>query len=225
MTRTIQVFGNFDQHQELERAIDELKSHNFASEKISVLLPNRTVPEAEAAESAEMTKAPEGAVAGAGTGLVLGGTLGWLAGIGALAIPGLGPFVAAGPIAALLAGASAGGAVGGLTGALLGLGIPEHEVAGYEQRTMEGSTLISISCANESERDTATSILERNGGKNVSSVTRGEEMGMPVPGLASQIQVSNEAIEKRAYEIWEREGRPEGKSAEFWSQAERELKH
>jgi hypothetical protein len=90
------------------------------------------------------TKAPEGATAGAGTGVVLGGAMGWLVGIGALAIPGLGPFIAAGPIMAALAGAGIGSAVGGLTGALIGMGIPEYEAKRYEGRVKDGGILISV---------------------------------------------------------------------------------
>jgi tetrahydromethanopterin S-methyltransferase subunit C len=90
------------------------------------------------------TKAPEGATTGAGTGALLGGGLGWLLAIGALAIPGLGPFMAAGPIMAALAGAGVGGAVGGLTGALIGMGIPEYEAKRYEGRVKDGGILLSV---------------------------------------------------------------------------------
>src|SRR5436305_13349553 len=84
------------------------------------------------------TKAPEGTTTGAATGGVVGGTLGLLAGIGALAIPGLGPFIAAGPIMGTLAGLGVGGAVGGLVGALVGMGVPEYEAKRYEGRIKEG---------------------------------------------------------------------------------------
>src|SRR6202012_6063808 len=90
------------------------------------------------------TKAPEGAATGAGTGGVLGGALGWLVGIGALAIPGVGPFIAAGPIMAALGGAAIGGAVGGIAGALIGLGTPEYEAKRYEGKIKSGNVLISV---------------------------------------------------------------------------------
>src|SRR4029077_10938153 len=89
-------------------------------------------------------KAPEGATTGAGTGVVLAGAMGWLLGIGAIAIPGLGPFIAAGAIMAALAGAGVGGAVGGITGALIGMGIPEYEAKRYEGRVKDGGILLSV---------------------------------------------------------------------------------
>src|SRR4029079_13905301 len=104
---------------------------------ISVLLPDKTGTRDFAHE--QHTKAPEGAAVGAGSGAVLGGALGWLVGIGALAIPGLGPFIAAGPIMPALSGAAVGGTVGGLTGALLGMGVPELEAKRYEDRVKNGN--------------------------------------------------------------------------------------
>src|SRR5438270_1008318 len=112
------------------RIVDDLKVAGFASNDISVLLPDKSGTRDFAHEKA--TKAPEGAVTGASTGGVLGGVLGWLVGIGALAIPGLGPFIAAGPIMAALSGAAVGGAAGGLIGSLIGMGIPEYEAKRYE---------------------------------------------------------------------------------------------
>ena len=115
------------------------------------------------------TKAPEGATAGAGTGVVLGGALGWLVGIGALAIPGLGPFIAAGPIMAALAGAGIGSAVGGLTGALIGMGIPEYEAKRYEGRVKDGGILISVHSDGSEWTKRAKEILERTGAQDISS--------------------------------------------------------
>src|SRR5216110_154906 len=112
------------------RIVDDLRAAGFSNDDISVLLPDKAGTRDFAVE--EGTKAPEGALTGAGTGGVLGGALGWLAGIGALAIPGLGPFIAAGPIMAALSGAAAGAALGGVTGALIGFGIPEYEARRYE---------------------------------------------------------------------------------------------
>src|ERR1700751_4999920 len=111
---------------------DELKSAGFRNPHIPVLFPESSGTRDFAHEKS--TKAPEGATTGAGTGAVVGGALGWLMGIGALAIPGLGPFIAAGPIMAALAGAGVGGAVGGIAGALIGMGIPEYEAKRYEGR-------------------------------------------------------------------------------------------
>src|SRR6187399_3307084 len=123
-----------------ERIVDRLKVAGFSNNDISVIMADKTGTRDFAHE--HNTKAPEGAAAGAGTGAVVGGALGWLAGIGALAIPGLGPFIAAGPIMAALAGVGVGGAVGGLTGALIGMGIPEFEAKRYEGRIKEGGILL-----------------------------------------------------------------------------------
>jgi hypothetical protein len=112
---------------------------------------------------------PEGAAAGAGTGGVLGGTLGWLAGIGALAIPGLGPFVAAGPIMAALGGAAVGATVGGLTGTLIGMGIPEFEAKRYEGKLKTGACLISVHTEDSDERERAKEIFERAGAEDITT--------------------------------------------------------
>ena len=116
------VFGIYPNYGAVEAAVDALKMAGFRNTDISVLFPENVGTKDFAHTKA--TKAPEGATTGAGTGAVVGGALGWLVGIGALAIPGLGPFIAAGPIMAALAGAGVGGAVGGVTGALVGMGIP-----------------------------------------------------------------------------------------------------
>ncbi|MGH9684532.1 MAG: DUF3341 domain-containing protein [Candidatus Acidiferrales bacterium] len=115
------------------------------------------------------TKAPEGATTGAGTGAVIGGTLGLLAGIGALAIPGVGPLIAAGPIMAALAGIGVGGAVGGFTGALIGMGIPEFEAKKYEGRLKKGGILFSVHCDTSDQIKRAKEIMQRTGGEDVSS--------------------------------------------------------
>jgi len=115
------------------------------------------------------TKAPEGAAAGAGTGAIVGGTLGWLAGIGALAIPGLGPFVAAGPIMGLLGGLGVSGTVGDLTGALIGAGMPEYEAKRYEGRIRQGRVLLSVHCDSSEWKKSAKRILEHTGAEDVAS--------------------------------------------------------
>ena len=110
-----------------------------------------------------------GAATGAGTGAVVGGALGWLVGIGALAIPGLGPFIAAGPIMAALAGMGVGSAVGGIAGALVGMGIPEYEAKRYEGRVKDGGILLSVHCDDSDWTKKAKEILERTGAEDVSS--------------------------------------------------------
>ena len=139
----------------------------FHNKDISVLFPEKAGSKAFAHDKG--TRAPEGAVAGAGTGAVLGGTLGWLVGIGTLAIPGVGPFIAAGPLMAALAGMGVGGAVGGITGALIGMGIPEHEAERYEVRVKEGAILLSLHSDSADSAKRAREILERTGAENISS--------------------------------------------------------
>jgi len=146
--------------------VDRLKAAGFSHNDISVLFPDTTSTKDFAHE--QHTKAPEGAAAGAGTGVLLGGAFGWLLGIGALAIPGLGPFIAAGPIMAALSGAAAGGVLGGVTGALIGLGMPEYEAKRYEGKIQEGRILISVHTDNSTERDRAKTIFEQAGAEDIS---------------------------------------------------------
>src|SRR5918911_4293693 len=148
-----------------ESIVNELKVAGFSDNDISVLFPDKTGSKDFAHE--HHTKAPEGATAGAGTGGVLGGALGWLVGIGALAIPGLGPFIAAGPIMAALSGAAAGAALGGVTGALIGFGIPEYEAKRYEGKIKEGNLLISVHTDDSTERDRAKRIFEEAGAEDI----------------------------------------------------------
>ena len=143
------VFGIYKGVVSAESAVDKLAVSGFSHDDISVLLPDSQSTKEFAHEKS--TKAPEGTTAGVATGGVLGGTLGLLAGIGALAIPGVGPFIAAGPIMGSLAGIGVGGAVGGLIGALVGMGIPEYEAKRYEGRMREGGVLLSVHCDTSDE--------------------------------------------------------------------------
>jgi Protein of unknown function (DUF3341) len=161
------VFGIYQDRTSVENAVDVLRQENFRNTDISVLFPENQGTKDFAHE--KNTKAPEGAATGAGSGAVIGGTLGWLTGIGALAIPGLGPFIAAGPIVAALAGVGVGGAIGGITGALIGMGIPEYEAKRYEGRVKEGGILLSVHCDDSNWTKRAKEILERTGAKDVSS--------------------------------------------------------
>src|SRR5436190_5325401 len=155
------VFGIYPSRVSVEGAVDALRAAGFRSTDISVLLPQNIGTKDLAHERA--TKAPEGAAAGAGSGAVIGGTLGWLAGIGALAIPGIGPFIAAGPIVAALAGIGAGGALGGVAGSLIGLGIPEYEAKRYEGRVRKGGILLSVHADDVSWTNKAKQVLENTG--------------------------------------------------------------
>jgi len=167
------VFGIYPSSQQAESAAASLVQAGFRSDDISVLLPDRESSRELGTEKA--TKAPEGATTGVAAGGALGGTLGLLAGIGALAIPGLGPFIAAGPIVGALAGLGAGGAVGGFVGALVGMGIPEYEAKRYEGRVTKGGILLSVHSDNSDWTRRAKDILERTGAEDISSA--GETKG------------------------------------------------
>jgi hypothetical protein len=147
--------------------VDQLKNSNFSNNDISVLFPDKDGTKDFAHE--QNTKAPEGAATGGVTGGVLGGALGWLVGIGALAIPGVGPFIAAGPIMAALGGAAVGGAVGGIAGALVGLGIPEYEAKRYEGKIKTGNILISVHAEDSDEIKRAKVIFEKSGAEDIST--------------------------------------------------------
>ena len=161
------VFGIYPNRAGIEYALGALKDAGFRNTDVSVLLPENLGTKDLATEKG--TKAPEGATAGATSGAVIGGALGWLVGIGALAIPGLGPFIAAGPIVAALAGMGAGGAVGGVTGALIGLGIPEYEAKRYEGRIKSGGILLSVHSDNSEWTKKAKEILRATGAEDISS--------------------------------------------------------
>lgn len=173
------VFGIFDSRGELERCVDVLKVQGFRNSDISVLMPSKESSLDFAHEKG--TKAPEGATTGATGGLAVGGALGWLVGIGALAIPGMGPFVAAGPIMAAIAGAGVGGAVGGIGGALIGWGIPEYEAKRYEDFVKGGGILISVHADDREWSSRAKRILEQSGARDVSSTSE-KRSGSDVDG-------------------------------------------
>ncbi len=147
--------------------VDQLKSAGFSNNDISVLFPDKGGTRDFAHE--QNTKAPEGAATGGVAGGVVGGALGWLVGIGALAIPGVGPFIAAGPIMAALGGAAVGGAVGGIGGGLIGLGIPELEAKRYEGKIRGGNALISVHTDDSDEASRAKEIFKRAGADDISS--------------------------------------------------------
>jgi len=165
------VIGLVSTSAKAEQIVSALQGGGFSTHDISVLLPDSNATRDFAHE--KNTKAPEGSAIGATTGGVLGGTLGVLAGIGALAIPGLGPFIAAGPIMAALSGAAAGATVGALTGALVGLGIPEIEAKQYESKVKGGNVLISVHAEEPDQRARAKEILTQHGATDV--VTAGEK--------------------------------------------------
>ncbi len=166
-TKKTAVFGIFNSRLQVDEAVNKLRTAGFKNTDISVLLPE-SLGDKDLAHKKD-TKAPEGATTGGGSGAVIGGALGWLVGIGALAIPGVGPFIAAGPILAALAGAGIGGAVGGVVGALVGLGIPEYEAKLYEGRLRKGGILVSIHCEDSSAVARAKDLLKETGAEDVAA--------------------------------------------------------
>ena len=165
------VFGIYPSVSQAERAVDALVQGSFSHNDVSVLLPDNQSTKDFAHE--KHTKAPEGTTTGVAAGGTIGGTLGLLAGIGALAIPGVGPFIAAGPIMGALAGLGVGGAVGGLVGALVGMGIPEYEAKRFEGRVKGGGVLLSVHCGTADQITRAKDILKRTGAEDIAST--GEE--------------------------------------------------
>lgn len=161
------VIGLLSSQLQAENVVHELQRSGFSNDDISVLFPDKRGTRDFAHE--QHTKAPEGAIAGAGAGGAIGGTLGLLAGIGALAIPGVGPFIAAGPILAALSGAAAGAAVGGIAGGLIGLGVPELEAKQYEGKIRDGNILMSVHASDGDQRDRAKKILENFGATDVAT--------------------------------------------------------
>lgn len=170
------VIGIVETQAQAETVVQQLQAAGFPSKDISALFPDNKGTKAFAHE--QHTKAPEGAAAGASAGGILGGTLGVLAGVGALAIPGLGPFIAAGPIMAGLSGIAAGAAVGGFTGALVGMGIPEFEAKMYETKLKAGNILISVHTDDGDQRKRAVDVFKQAGIKDVSTQT---ESAAPKP--------------------------------------------
>jgi hypothetical protein len=180
------VLGIYTTRESVERAVDTFLKSGFTTSDVSVLLPENLGGKPLATH--KDTKAPEGATAGGGAGAVIGGTLGLLAGIGALAIPGVGPFIAAGPIMAALAGIGVGGAVGGFAGALIGMGIPEYEAKRYEGRIQKGGILLSVHCDTSEQIKRGKEILKNTGAEDISST--GES--------SSDVKSSDRDINRRA---------------------------
>jgi hypothetical protein len=162
------VFGIYRSRSEVGSAVNALRDASFARSHISVLLPENLGSNELVAE--KETKAPNLATISAGSGAAIGGALGWLVGMGALVIPGIGPVVAAGPIVGTLAGLGVGGALGGFVGALVGVGIPEHEATRYEGRLSRGGILVAVHCGSAEEIERAKMIMATNGAEDIASV-------------------------------------------------------
>lgn len=175
------VFCLVENESQAQRIVADLESAGFSTDDISVLMADRrsqkgyvapgmpSEPRKGTLGHEKATKAPEGATTGAISGGIIGGTIGMLAGIGALAIPGLGPFIAAGPLMGALAGSGVGGSAGLLIGALVGMGIPEYEAKRYQDSLKSGGILVSVHTENSNEVDRASDVMKRAGGKDISS--------------------------------------------------------
>jgi len=171
------VIGIVDTQYQAERLVEQLQANGFLANDISVLFPDRQGTTDFAVE--HNTKAPEGAIAGAGTGGVIGGTLGLLAGIGALAIPGLGPFIAAGPIMAALSGAALGAGAGGIVGGLVGMGIPEIEAKLYESRVRSGKILVAVHTDDSRQQKRARAVFDLADADEVSTMGESADRDRP----------------------------------------------
>jgi uncharacterized membrane protein len=167
MSDNISVYAIFKTRSDAEDALQQLRLNGFRPEDISILFPDNVGTKDMGVKNS--TKAPEAAVAGGAAGAAAGGVFGWLVGAGSLAIPGVGPLIAAGPIMAALAGLGAGAALGGASGALVGAGIPEYEAQRYEGRVRDGGILVSVHCDNSDWTKRAKEILKHAGGEDVSS--------------------------------------------------------
>ncbi len=188
------VFCIATSHSQAEGIVNQLKAAGFSNNDISVLFPDKRGTKDFAHE--QHTKAPEGAATGASTGGLLAGALGWLAGIGALAIPGAGPLIAAGPIMAALSAAAVGAAVGGVAGALVGMGIPEYEAKRYEGKIREGNILISVHTENAEEISRAKKICDEAGARDI-SYSREAGVDRHGPGASKKNRDSSSASSRR----------------------------
>jgi len=163
------VFGIATSHGQAEQIVERLQNQGFARSEISVLMPDtggtRDVGHVKA------TKAPEGATTGAATGGVAGGVIGLLAGIGALAIPGVGPLIAAGPIMAALSGAAVGATTAGVVGGLIGFGIPEIEAKRYDEKLKKGNYLVAVHAHESKDVDRAKEIFKNAGAEDISTIS------------------------------------------------------
>jgi hypothetical protein len=162
------VIGLVKNRVDAESLVAALQASGFLNSDLSVLFPDKQGTKDFAHDNS--TKSPEGAATGATTGGIIGGALGLLAGIGALAIPGVGPFIAAGPIMATLSGVGVGAALGGVTGALIGMGIPEYEAKMFEGKLMEGNVLIAAHSEVNDDLKRAEEIFKTHGAMDVKRV-------------------------------------------------------
>ena len=203
------VFGLYSTRRQVENAVDELKAQGFRNADVSVLFSENVGTKDFAHEKG--TKAPEGLATGATSGAVLGGALGWLAGIGALAIPGVGPMIAAGPIIGALTGVGVGGTVGGIAGGLIGVGIPEYEAKRYEGRIKEGNILLSVHADNSEWVNKAERILKDT------EPTR--FLPLPRPRATTRTRINRSLATRSRERARPTRSAPTGKAWAVWLQA------
>jgi len=191
------VVGVFEHRDDAREAIEALKEHGFSGDAISILSPDKQATQAIAEETG--THAGSGAATGAVAGGVLGGIGGWLVGIGALAIPGVGPFIAAGAFATALAGAAIGAGVGAIAGALVGMGVPEEHAKYYEGEARAGRTLVTVRADNR--YDEAQEVLRDHGAYDVESQQSGAVAANPVGSTQPQRRSNDETLQLREEEL------------------------
>jgi uncharacterized protein (TIGR02271 family) len=167
-TRGTTVVGVFEDREDARAAIEGLKDAGFSGDAISILSPDKQATQEIAEDTG--THAGSGAATGALAGGILGGVGGWLVGIGALAIPGIGPFIAAGAFATAIGGAALGAGVGAIAGALVGMGVPEEHAEYYEGEAKAGKTLVTVRAGDR--YDDAQQILRNGGAYDVESRDR-----------------------------------------------------
>lgn len=188
------VFGLYASAEAAQDAFDHLLAGGFHRSEISILVPDN-----ETTRLFSQEKPPPGtAASGVSTGGLVGGGLGLLAGLGELAVPGIGPLMAAGPITATLIGAAVGGTLGGLVGALIGIGIPEYEAKMYEEAVKEGGILLSIHCDSADKISAVESALESTGAGQVASTCEeisDESLSSPSVLTPREIHIHNSIAE------------------------------
>ncbi len=202
MAKNIAVYGIYPNRHLVEEGVDALRAAGFRSGDVSVLFPENEGSKDFAVE--KNTKAPEGTTAGATSGAIIGGALGWLVSAGLLVIPGLGPVMAAGPLVATIAGVGAGGVVGGIVGALIGMGVPEYEAKRYEGRIRGGGILLSVHCDDKDWEQDAKDVLLRTGAEDISSHGEAkadfDRTDKPRPRVRPEVRLGETTAERRTEE-------------------------
>jgi len=198
-TRPSTVVGVFEDHEQAREAIEALKDEGFHADTISVLSPDKQVTRDIAEDTG--SHAGSGAATGAVTGGVLGGLGGWLIGIGALAIPGVGPFIAAGAFATALGGAAIGAGVGAIAGALVGMGVPEEHARYYEDEAKAGRTLVTVRADGDYDRARQTlldhgayDVESRNQTADLASARQTDDRAVAGAQTAGRMQLREEEL-------------------------------